>query len=338
MNSLGVVVGTYQHGKYLADCIESIRAQTTPPDRIVIVDDGSTDGTQEIAKSLGKDIIPINLNRLGPSVVFNKGVQLLHTDFVAIISGDDRMLPDRLEKQMKALALSGAEINLGLPVVIDQHGERQSDAVAPEFFPELDQHENSLTAKLFFRGNFLCAPSALFRRSAYIGLGGFHPGLLQLQDFHLWCRWSERGTVEISTERYVEYRKSPQNLSGAANVHRMHAERLWIYRHFFDAIAGDALRKLFRPEEFRYAQDGELAEAMLYLQHDDVLIKSIGCEKLLDFCATESNLGQLSAVGMSVQDVFSLVGEYSPTKIFDERRFVKENILLRHQMSNGHRG
>ncbi len=329
-----MVVGAYQHGKYLADCIDSIRAQTTPPDRILIVDDGSTDGTQAIAQSFGKDIALLDLNRVGPSVVFNKGVELIQTDVVAIISGDDRMLPDRLEKQVKAIAKSGAEIHLGLPVIIDQHGEHWSDSAAPEFFPEPSHLELSLTAKLFFSGNFLCAPTALFRRSAYFELGGFYPGLLQLQDFHLWCRWSARGTIEISGDRLVEYRKCPQSLSGAANIHPMHAERLWIYRHFFDAISDDAVHQLFPPDKYQCTRKSDLSKALLYLQHADPLIRNIGCEKLLDFCTTDSNLEELAAVGLSIQDVFSLVGEYSPTKIFDQRKFVQENILLRQQMSN----
>ncbi len=331
MSSIGVVIGSYQHCKFLGECIESVRAQTLEPDRIVVVDDGSNDGSQKVARSFGRGVSVIDVNRMGPSVLFNRGVEEVGTDLVAIISGDDRMLPNRLAIQVTQLSRTAAELALGLPIVIDENGEQRSDNLAPSFFSDSTNTDSPLTARLFFEGNFLCAPTATFHRSKFLSLGGFHPGLLQLQDFQLWCRWSPSGTTLVSTDRLIEYRKTDQNLSSIRNINRAHAEKLWIYRRFFDSISRDQMSELFDVERFGDGVTAELVQAMLYLQHDDRMIRSIACERILDVLASDGGVEDLDAVGITMQDVFSLVDNYSPTKIFDDMRFVRENIAMRKQ-------
>lgn len=332
MTSIAVVIGAYQHAKYIGECIESVRSQSLSPDQIIVVDDGSTDGTQQVAKAFGDAVSLINTNRMGPSVVFNTGIAHAKTDLVAIVSADDRLLQDRLERQTNLLATVDAQLAVGLPYVIDESGNRRADTLAPEFFPTVTKHHPSLTSRLFFEGNFICAPTATFDRKKFLALGGFHPGLLQLQDFELWLRWSSLGPIALSNERCTEYRKTSFNLSRSENLHRMHAERLWIYRHFFDAFdPGDSWR-LFRLETPWKDVDDKVLQAVLMLSHEDALIQSIGCERLLDVLTSPTGIESLKAGGFSLQDVFSLMEKFSLASIFDDKQIIDENVGLKRLM------
>lgn len=308
MTSVGVVIGCYNHERHLAECIESVLGQTAPPDRIIVVDDSSNDNSRKIAASYSpRGVELIQCDRLGPSRVYNAGVAAIETDIVAIVSADDACLPDRLERQETMLDWLGADLVLGLPIVIDQASHVSSDETAPEFFPTVAFTREPLLSKLFWSGNFLCAATATFRRNTFLSLGGFHPGLLQLQDFHLWLRWSWRAMV-VTEDRVSYYRKAPGSLSSPSNDRRMHAERAWVYRHFFDGIPDGVLAHAFSEvlpsaTELRHR---EIDLATLFLQHPDPLVYQIGCEGLLNVAATEEGCDLLNGYGITMQDVFAL--------------------------------
>lgn len=306
MTTSGVVIGCYNHESYLSTCIDSVLAQTAPPARVIVVDDSSDDDSRSIAKAYANvGVELITCDRVGPSIVFNTGVDAIDTDVVAIISADDACLPRRLERQVQLLDRYDVDLVLGLPVIMDETGLLCSDAMAPEFFQPFDGGTGPLLRQLFDSGNFICAATATFRRTTFLSLGGFHPGLLQLQDFHLWLRWSWRRML-LSNERFSVYRKSGGSLSTASNDRRMHAERLWVYRHVFDDIPDSVVADVFPTTRSTFAstRDRELELALIYLQHPDPLIYQLGCELLLDQCGA-TGVDALANHGLTIQDVFA---------------------------------
>ena len=307
MTSVGVVIGCYNHERYLEECIESVLKQTTPPDRVIVVDDSSNDESRTIVKSYSqRGVELIRCNRVGPSRVYNTGVSAIDTDIVAIVSADDACVADRLGRQTLLMHRSGTDLVLGLPIVIDEDSQIRSDALAPEFFRLFESGRGPLLRQLFLSGNFLCAATATFRRSTFLSLGGFHPGLLQLQDFHLWLRWSWRGMV-VSDDRVSYYRKASGSLSAPSNDRRMNAERAWVYRHAFDEIPADVVASAFKADLPRGAPlpHRALDLALIFLQHPDQLAYQIGCEGLLDVLSGEDGCALLDSYGITMQDVFS---------------------------------
>ena len=106
--SVGVAMSVYNQASIVGDAIESLLCQTQPPEQIVIVDDGSTDGSPEVIAGYEKfGVQLVGLERRGVSEVLNRGASLLETDYVAIQAADDRSLPDRLHlflnRQLKHL-------------------------------------------------------------------------------------------------------------------------------------------------------------------------------------------------------------------------------------------
>jgi len=313
MTTAGFVLSCYNQAQYISASVESVLSQTRRSDRIVVVDDGSGDGSQDIVRSFfTRGVELLETDRLGPSGAFNAGVSAIGTEVVAILAGDDQALPDRLSRQVQLLERFGVDLIMGLPLVIDENGEPRSDDLCPEFFVQFRVGTGHLLRQLFNVGNFLCAPTATFIRKTYLDLGGFRPGLLQLQDFELWVRWAGTRRLAVVDERFVRYRKTPNSLSNPANDRRMHSERVWVYRHFFDTVSDPVIMSAFLEDLHRMGRRGHFDRlpdvAMLYLGHPDPLIYQIGCEQLLDVCREEAGVARLAQSGIRLQDVYELIG------------------------------
>jgi len=311
VTTTGVVIGCYNHERYIAECLDSVLAQTRRPDRVIVVDDSSNDDSRSIVESYRSEGVDlITCDRVGPSVVFNTGVEAIDTDVVAIVSADDSCLANRLERQVWLLDRYEVDLIMGLPVIIDEDSHVRSDALAPEFFEPFESGSGPLLGQLFTSGNFICAATATFRRSTFQSLGGFHPGLLQLQDFHLWLKWSWRRML-LSNERFSNYRKAPGSLSAASNDRRMNAERQWVYRHLFDDVPDEVIQATFphivpaSPKERHRGLD----LASIYLQHVDPLVYQLGCELLLDCLDHEDGVVATADYGITLQRIFSLTAQ-----------------------------
>ena len=111
-----IITPTYNHERYLTDCIESVLAQTYPDWEMIILNDGSTDRTAEIAASYrDKDnrIRLVNQENVGIfrlSETYNKGVALSNGSYLAILEGDDCWVPEKLALQVEALQNSPAAV------------------------------------------------------------------------------------------------------------------------------------------------------------------------------------------------------------------------------------
>jgi len=106
---VSIISPTYNHEKYLADCIESVLSQTYANWEMILLNDGSTDRTGEIAASYrdqDKRIKLVNQENVGIfrlSETYNKGVEMAKGIYLAILEGDDCWMPDKLEKQVAAM-------------------------------------------------------------------------------------------------------------------------------------------------------------------------------------------------------------------------------------------
>ena len=158
-------------------------------------------------------------------------------------------------------------------------------------------------------GNYLCAGTAMFRRKAFQKLGGFHPGLIQLQDYHLWIRWAQR-SVHISDERLISYRKSHRSLSSASNSDRMMVELRWVRAHCLDAASPAFLDDLIRPTVENGSlipEDPKIKRALALLSFANPEIRRIGYEKVLEILSQTDGVTRLRAAGIEMQDVFQLM-------------------------------
>ena len=98
-----VLITVYNGAPYLAEAIESVLAQSYTPVELIVVDDGSTDGSAEIAQSYGSALLLARQENAGPGAARNHAVGLASGHYYAFLDADDRFVPDKLQRQMEIL-------------------------------------------------------------------------------------------------------------------------------------------------------------------------------------------------------------------------------------------
>ena len=94
---VSVVIASYNREQFIVDAIRSVQHQTVDDIEIIVVDDGSTDSTQQILNNFGDSINVINQPNQGRSAARNKGVNNARGDYIAFLDSDDWWTPRKLE-------------------------------------------------------------------------------------------------------------------------------------------------------------------------------------------------------------------------------------------------
>jgi len=184
--TVGVIVPCFRHGLFLEACIDSIRAQTLAPDRIVVVDDGSDDvETVEALARLEQDPDVSVLRQpanLGPSAARNRALAELGTSYVLPIDADDELLPDALERMQAQLEQAPEDVGFIYPH-IQYTGNRCDYAESPAYNLWLLMGQN------------YCPAPALFDRRLFEGTGVSYPEEIVHghEDWDLVLQLAERG-------------------------------------------------------------------------------------------------------------------------------------------------
>ncbi|GAG54603.1 unnamed protein product, partial [marine sediment metagenome] len=125
---VSIITPTYNHEKYIADCINSSLSQTYQNWEMIIVDDGSTDKTSDIIKSFTDPRIKyIRQEHMGGyqlGAIYNKALSQTQGEFVAILEGDDQWPKNKLEIQMPYFSDQEVILTYGDCVIINESGKK----------------------------------------------------------------------------------------------------------------------------------------------------------------------------------------------------------------------
>jgi glycosyltransferase involved in cell wall biosynthesis len=124
---ISVMIGAYNAEKYLGEAIDSVFAQTHRPLELIVVDDGSEDGTGDAARVYGDRLTYVRQDRGGNGAARNRAVREARGDFFAFLDADDRFTPSKLEHQLAEL-----EADAELDVVFGQVQEFVSPELPPD--------------------------------------------------------------------------------------------------------------------------------------------------------------------------------------------------------------
>jgi glycosyltransferase involved in cell wall biosynthesis len=201
-----VVIPAWQAGEFLAATLDSLRAQTTPPEAVVVVDDGSTDATARIAVEGGATLL--RQDHRGPGAARNRGVAHATSEFVAFLDADDWYAPDKLERSIEVLQEIGAAC-LATDAWVVRGGRIEARKNQRRHVPTV------LTTERLLKGSPVICSSVVARRRAVLEVGGFdeHPDLIATEDFDLWLRMSEREPIAYLGEPLTFYRVHQGSLS-----------------------------------------------------------------------------------------------------------------------------
>lgn len=250
---ISICMPAYRHEDHVGNAIESILGQTFGDFELLINDDCSPDRTFEVIRSFKDSRIHAvrNSHRSGPSITLNSAMRRARGRYLALCSSDDRWLPDKLAQQFAWLeSHSDTDAVFFRPWLIDAEGRRQPDEahiLGQDFGGEAFGRRDWL-ARMFFKGNCLCAITPMFRMTAIHATGEFNPLMLQLQDFDYWVRFLARHDMKMLPERLAEYRISNPGDSLSAATFETYArsghELCEVLRHFGQGEPAEAIAAL----------------------------------------------------------------------------------------------
>jgi len=185
---VGIILPTRDRAYVLRQTLDGIRAQTFTDWELIVVDDGSTDGTREVVASYGdpRFVYLRNESPQGAAKARNTGLARTHSEFIAFQDAGDDWLPEKLALQVARLSASPPEVGMVYTsrVLIYQDGTRKTSH-APTYRPgDEDTYRRALGLEIMG----IDLPACLFRRSALERCGGFDEELGRWIDLELFMR------------------------------------------------------------------------------------------------------------------------------------------------------
>lgn len=219
--SVSVVIPAYNANRFLKDCIDSVRRQSLAPFEILVIDDGSTDDTRQIAESSGS-VRCISQENAGVSVARNRGIQEAGGNLVALLDADDVWREDKLALQVSRLGAGSFAYS----------SRTETDARLQPIRVVENQVKGSLIEALVFQGNVVGTPSSVLApRSAFLEAGSFDPRLSMCADWDMWIRLALILEGNHSREPLVSYRIHGHNMS--ANLTRYESDCVYLLEKMF---------------------------------------------------------------------------------------------------------
>jgi glycosyltransferase involved in cell wall biosynthesis len=267
---VSVIVPVFNGRDHVVVAIESALAQSMDRLEVVVVDDGSSDGSGELAESIaGRDprVRVIRQENRGLSGARNTGLRESRGTYVGFLDADDLWLPEKLERQVPLLAPGRVVFSDGFLM--------RNDAVSDERIFGSGRVAAAIDFDALLEQNPIPVLTVLIERELLLDVGGFDEGLLSVEDWDLWFRLHATGRVSFIgiDEPLACYRVHPGGLS--SDRLSMARWRLRVLEKLADASSGQTHRAVIRRckaerqmlagelrlRAWRYAGEGSFAEA-----------------------------------------------------------------------------
>ncbi len=216
MVKVSVILPTYNRAEILKKAIDSVLAQTYQKLELVVVDDGSTDNTQELVRSYDDSrvrYVYTELNR-GAAAARNYGIAQASPEaaYIAFEDSDDLWHPDKLEKQIREMEKHPEAGFCYHKIAYDMGGGYQ--AILPDERLPLEKKQGEIYTQLLY-DNLVDCPSMLIRRELLDQIGGFDEMLKALEDYDLVLRLAKAAPAAFVNEVLLDSSYSTTGVSGS---------------------------------------------------------------------------------------------------------------------------
>ncbi len=195
---------------YLPEALDSILQQTERELKVIVLDDGSTDGTKEYLQSVTDERLRIfSSDRIGLPRVLNHGLTMVTTEFTARMDADDIAEPERISKQLKFLETHPEYILAGTWIdYMDVTSKRKSWAI------KMPSDDRDIRTTMTQRGSAIFHATILFRTHAIRKVGGYDPSTYPAEDYDLFLRVQQLGKLYNLQEILLHVRINDQSVIG----------------------------------------------------------------------------------------------------------------------------
>ena len=207
-----IVMPAFNVEAYISEAIQSILAQSVADWELIVVDDGSYDGTVQAVRAFQDPRLRlIQQVHAGVGAARNQGIGESSSDMIVFLDADDRLRPEALAQLMGALAQTPlACLAYGEGVVMNTAGQVFGAANGPL----LAHRPSGWVLRDILQSNFILTGGVCVRTDCLRKVGCFQTSLLQGQDWELWCRLATVGEfLYIGRKPVVEYRLRPGSIS-----------------------------------------------------------------------------------------------------------------------------
>jgi glycosyltransferase involved in cell wall biosynthesis len=202
-------MAVYNGERYLEESVSSVLKQSFTDFELIVVDDGSTDGTSDLLAHLSREdsrIVVIRQENCGPALSLKRATGVAKGDYLARQDADDISMPERFERQVRYLDGHPSVGVVGTAAeVIDQHGH--VIGVLPTRHGVEEVRRGLLTVKAT-----LVHGSVMMRRHALEAVGGYRDAFQLSLDFDLWLRMVLRRDLDNLPEILYRWRLSPEGI------------------------------------------------------------------------------------------------------------------------------
>jgi len=227
MPRVSIVIPTYNRERLIGATLDSVMAQTFQDFEVVVVDDGSTDGTAELVRAYGARVRYLYQPNQGQGAARNTGLRAARGELVAFLDSDDLWEPNKLALQLAALAdrPDCPWIYTDAFVFDGATGRRQF-----LFSRQCRPHEGMVADRLL-RMNFIASPTPVIRREVFDRVGMFNELTPQVEDWDMWLRIAARYPIAYVPEALAGYRLHQATSTGSHTPLAIYAKALGTIEH-----------------------------------------------------------------------------------------------------------
>ncbi|SFH71564.1 glycosyltransferase family 2 protein [Planctomicrobium piriforme] len=194
---ISVVIPAYNAEQTIARTLESVLAQSFVPQEIIVVDDGSKDGTAELVARDFPQVTLIRQANAGPAAARNHGVRVANGDWIALLDSDDAWLPEKIKKQLPAMKPGTALV----------HTHTKQDRC---------KTTQNITFDVLWHHNHIGTSTVVFNKALFLQVGGFEEDrkFIGAEDYNMWLRLAATGQRIVTIrEELTLYTPAENSLS-----------------------------------------------------------------------------------------------------------------------------
>jgi glycosyltransferase involved in cell wall biosynthesis len=243
MPKVDIIIPAYNAARYLAAALASVEAQTFADWRIMLIDDGSTDNTAEVAapfmERLGQRFKYIKQENQGLPAARNAAIRNSSSEYMALLDSDDIWLPDRLAESLSYLeSHPWVGISHSSVAFVDETGK-----ILQTFDTPQKHGEGMVAPYIYMRKLQLPCPTVTFRRSCIEKVGLFDETMRATEDRDLWFRIALHFEVGFIPKVLAHYRVSAASMSSDPN-RMLQAQLRFIEKHYGAPGCGALTRQI----------------------------------------------------------------------------------------------
>lgn len=236
--TVSVVIPSYNHEKFIQECIQSVLNQTFQDFEIIITDDASSDDTIILIEGFDDSRIKLfkHPKNMGASIAANNCILNASGKYIAMLNSDDSWHPHKLEMQLKYLE-THPDISIVFSKVnwVNEDGNLLKDGLPyNNVFNVENRNRYEWLRHFFLVGNSLCHPSSLIRRDKYFDIGFLNPSFSNLPDLDLWVRFCLKYDIYILEQPLIRFRRINEQSNASGNSISSRIRNRFEYKQILD--------------------------------------------------------------------------------------------------------